>query len=246
MIKIRRQCHILEIPVDLVTMREAINQVENFLDKKKSAVIATANAEMIMQAQNDLELKKILQQADLVVPDGAGTVWAAQHLGYAMKERVAGYDLMQEILKQIATSNRREKIYFLGAAPNIAKLAQKKIQEKFPNLNIVGTHDGFFDDDEEKKIIQELIEKKVNVLFVALGVPKQEKFIFKLKNKLTECVFMGVGGSFDVMAGHVKRAPKFIQQARLEWLFRALLQPKRAKRLVVLPKFVWKIFQHKK
>ena len=234
---------ILGVGVNAVTMQEALDRIEKFFEEKKPKIIATANAEMLMRATYDEELKKILNDAELVVPDGAGTVWAAHHLGYQMPERVAGYDLAQELMKRAPEKNRR--IYFFGSAPNVAEKAKLKAEELYPGIKIVGTRNGFFSADDESKIISEIKSAQPDLLFAALGVPKQEKFLAKYKDELNVPVSIGVGGTFDVMAGGMKRAPKWMQRAKLEWLFRAILQPKRAGRLIALPKFVLKVHSSK-
>ena len=136
---------ILGVKVDSVTMAQAVAQVEDYMDERKNVLIATANAEMIMRATHDEELKNILNDAALVVPDGAGTVWAAHHLGYEMPERVAGYDLAQELMR-IAPS-KKQKVFFFGSAPGVAEKAKAKAEELYPGIEIVGTRDGYFKAD---------------------------------------------------------------------------------------------------
>ncbi|MCR5030945.1 MAG: WecB/TagA/CpsF family glycosyltransferase [Selenomonadaceae bacterium] len=225
-------------------MREAVEQAERWMDERRGALIATANAEMIMNATRDEELFEILRSADLVVPDGAGTVWAARHLGYEMPERVAGYDLSQELLRRAPQKNRR--VFFFGSAPGVAEKAKQKAEELYPGISVVGVRNGYFSSEEEPKIIQEIREAHPDLLLVALGVPKQEKWLKKHKDALDVPVSIGVGGTLDVMAGTMRRAPVWMQKAKLEWLFRALLQPKRAGRLLALPKFVFRVHASKK
>lgn len=235
---------ILGVPVAALTMREAVEQAERWMDERRGALIATANAEMIMNATRDEELFEILRSADLVVPDGAGTVWAARHLGYEMPERVAGYDLSQELLRRAPQKNRR--VFFFGSAPGVAEKAKQKAEELYPGISVVGVRNGYFSSEEEPKIIQEIREVHPDLLLVALGVPKQEKWLKKHKDALDVPVSIGVGGTLDVMAGTMRRAPVWMQKAKLEWLFRALLQPKRAGRLLALPKFVFRVHASKK
>ena len=234
---------ILGVQVDAVTMAEAVARVENLIAEKKSSMVATANAEMILNATHDAELKKILNAAELVVPDGAGTVWAARHLGKQMPERVAGFDLVQELMK--ISSARGTKFFLFGAAPGIADKAKLKAEALYPGIKIVGTRNGYFKAEDEPEIISQIKNSRADILLAALGVPKQEKWLFKYKDELKVPVSIGVGGTFDVMAGVVRRAPLWMQKARLEWLFRAMLQPSRAGRLLALPKFVWKVHKQK-
>ena len=220
---------ILGVNVDCITMQQAVDKVDILIKNKTPALVATANAEMLMMATSDIELKNILNSAELVVPDGAGTVWAARHLGYNCPERVAGVDLVTNLL------NKNYRFYFFGAAEGVAL----KAAEKFPN--VVGIRNGFFNSNDEAEIIEDINSKNVDILLVGLGVPKQEKWIFNNLKNLNVPVSIGVGGTFDVLAGNVKRAPRWMQQAKLEWLFRAMLQPSRAGRLIALPKFVFKV-----
>lgn len=234
---------ILGVKVASLTMSEAVAVVESFIDKRAGALIATANAEMIMNASRDEELHRILNSAELVVPDGAGTVWAARMLGYDMPERVAGYDLVQELLSRAPKNDHR--VFFFGSSPGIADRAKRRAEALYPRLKIVGTRNGYFKETDEASIIREINEAEPDLLIVALGVPKQEKWIEKHRNELRVPVSIGVGGTLDVMAGEVKRAPVWMQKAKLEWLFRALLQPSRIGRLAALPKFVMKVFEQK-
>ena len=233
---------ILGVNVDSVTMAQAVERVEQLIAAKKNSIVATANAEMLLRATNDDELKNILNAAELIVPD-AGTVWAARHLGYEMPERVAGFDLVQELMK-IAPS-KGYKFFLFGSAPTIADKAKLKAQELYPNIKIVGTRNGYFTAADEAEIIAQIKNSKPDILLAALGVPKQEKWLAAHKDELKVPVSIGVGGTFDVMAGVVKRAPKWMQRAKLEWLFRAMLQPSRAGRLIALPKFVFKVVNSK-
>ncbi len=235
---------ILGVPVASLTMAQAVAQAERWMDERTGALIATANAEMIMNATRDEELMEILRAADLVVPDGAGTVWAAHHLGHAMPERVAGYDLTQALLKRAPEKNRR--VFFFGSAPGVAEKAKRKAESLYPGIRVVGVRNGYFSEADEPGIIREIREAKPDLLLAALGVPKQEKWLKKHKDELGVPVSIGVGGTLDVMAGTAKRAPVWMQKAKLEWLFRGILQPKRAGRLLALPKFVFRVHQSKK
>ncbi len=238
------QVNILGVNVDAVTMAEAVAHVTAAMDVRANVMIATANAEMIMRATHDEELRDILNAAALVVPDGAGTVWAARHLGHAMPERVAGYDLAQELLRRAPAEGRR--IYFFGAAPGVAEKAKEKAEQLYPGIEIVGVRNGFFSPADNAAIIAEIREARPDLLLVALGVPKQEKWIAAHLAELDVPAAIGVGGTLDVMAGVMKRAPYWMQKAKLEWLFRGLMQPKRAGRLLALPKFVLKVHASRK
>ena len=230
---------ILGVNVDAMTMAESVAQIETYMAGEEPVMIATANAEMIMRATQDEELRGILNRAAIVTADGAGTVWAARHLGYEMPERVAGYDLAQQLMKESVKQGQR--IYFFGSAPGVAEKAKVKAEQLYPGIQIVGTRDGYFTEADEPAIIEDIKAKHPHLLLVALGVPKQEKWLAKHQAELGVPVAIGVGGTLDVMAGVMKRAPLWMQKAKLEWLFRGMLQPKRAGRLLALPKFVLKV-----
>ena len=185
-------------------MEEARNLAFKCIDEGRAASIATANAEMVMRAQTDRELAHILQHADLVVPDGAGVLWAAEQQGKKFKERVTGVDLACSLLQEAAA--RQTAVYLFGGAPGIAEQAAANVQQQLESLNIVGTHSGFFSADEEQGIIEDIRSKGTRILLVALGVPKQEKWISEHLYELGPCVCMGVGGTFDVLAGKAGRS----------------------------------------
>lgn len=241
---VRKQIPVLDVMIDAVSMPEAVRVVENFIAERKTRFIATANAEMVMLAQTDAELAGILNHADLVIPDGAGVVWAARYHHHAMPERVAGYDLVQHLLDKSARSGYR--VYFFGGAPGVAEQARLYAQERYPGVKVVGVRDGYFAAEDEPEIINNIKLCKPDILFAALGVPKQEKWLIRNLAELEVPVSIGVGGTFDVMAGVVVRAPLWMQKANLEWLYRLLSQPHRALRMLALPRFMLKVIASKK
>lgn len=241
---VRNRVAVLNVMIDVVTMKEAVNVVKGFILQKKSHLVVTPNAEMIMMANQDKQLADIINHADLVVPDGAGVVWAARYQGDSMPERVAGYDLVQNLL--VEATKEKYTIYMLGGAPGIAEKAKQIAQERYPGVQIVGTRNGFFTKEEEPDIISNIRACQPDILLVALGVPRQEKWLNEYKEQINVPVSIGVGGTFDVMAGAVRRAPIWMQHANLEWLFRLLSEPKRAIRMLALPRFVMKVVASKK
>lgn len=234
---------VLNVMIDAVTMSEAVEVLESYIAESKQHLVATANAEMVMMAQKDKELARILSKADLVVPDGAGVVWAARYKGFEVPERVAGYDLVQCFLARAA--KQKYRIFLFGGAPGIAEQAKITAENRYPGVQIVGTRNGFFTEETEEAVIEEINASGANVLLVALGVPKQEKWLSRNLGKLSVALAIGVGGTFDVMAGTVKRAPLWMQRANLEWLFRLGLQPQRALRMLALPSFVMRVITQK-
>lgn len=234
---------VMDIRIHAVTMKEALAFAEERTMEGKPSMIATANAEMIMIAQEDRDLARILNGADLVVPDGAGVLWAGEQLGTPFPERVTGADLTVELLKRASAMNW--PVYFLGGNPGVAAKAAKKFMEEHGSFSLVGCHDGYFNEEEEKKIIEDIKKSGAKLLFAGLGVPKQEKWLYAHREELG-LLSMGIGGVFDVMSGNLKRAPLWMQRNRLEWAYRLYLQPSRIGRMMALPRFMRAVKKWKK
>jgi len=230
---------ILGVRIDEVDMETAVEKAKEFLESDKINMIFTPNPEFIVNADKDEEFKFILNSSSLNIPDGNGIVWASNKMKKPLKERVAGYDFIHKMFD--FGKNKNISFYFLGARPGIAEKAKDKLKEKYEGIKIVGTHDGYFDIDEEESIVKEINKSNPDILLVALGSPKQEKFIYKHKDKLKCKIAIGVGGCFDVISGEVKRAPKIFIKLKLEWLYRGLTDVKRFKRLTAIPKFMIKV-----
>lgn len=229
----RNTVNILGIPIDNVSMDEALNVVKGFLSEDRVHTVYTPNSEIMMAAQRDPELKKILCEADLLVPDGAGVVLASKINGCPLKERVAGFDLTNMLFSDEAA--KAVNFFFLGGKPGVAEEAYKNLLDRKININVVGIRNGYFTKDEEEEIIRQINDSNTDVLLVALGAPKQEKWIHANKEKLKVKVCIGVGGTFDVLAGRAKRAPVFFQKHGLEWLYRLYKEPWRFVRMLDLP-----------
>lgn len=235
----RNRIAVLNVMIDVVTMKEAVCRVEQFIVMQKPHLVVTPNAEMIMLANEDNYLAQIINNADLVVPDGAGVVWAAHYNEDVMPERVAGYDLVQNLLSVAAT--KKYRIYMLGGAPGIVDKAKQVAEKRYLGVTIVGTHHGFFAKKDELEIVSDIKACHPDILLVALGIPRQEKWLSEYIKQINAPVAIGVGGTFDVMAGIVRRAPLWMQNAKLEWLYRLISEPKRAIRMVALPRFVMRV-----
>jgi len=206
-----------------------------------SGQVVTINPEMISYASKNHEFTNIIQSAQLVVPDGIGVEIGLRILGYKVR-RIAGIELARELINIFAKENK--SIAFVGARPEIINNAVKNLKNEIENINIIYAKDGYFTDDNE--IYNELKEKQPKLLLVAMGSPKQEEFIYKLKDLLPDTLMIGVGGSFDVWAGTVKRAPVIYQKIGLEWLYRTIKEPKRFKRIFpTLPLFILKVIKEK-
>lgn len=228
---------VMDIPFDNVTMAEALDAAERLIARKSAAYGVTPNAEIVYETMDNDELRKIVCQADLVLPDGAGVVLGAKILGTPLKEKVAGIDFAHGLMDRFKGTDKT--FYFLGSKPGVAEEAARKMQEKYPGLNICGTADGYFQDDGP--VVDAINEKKPDILFVCLGAPKQEIFMANHKQELQVGLMMGLGGSLDGFAGNVKRAPKWMIRLNLEWLYRLLKEPRRLGRMMRLPKFLWRV-----
>ncbi|MCX7749070.1 MAG: WecB/TagA/CpsF family glycosyltransferase [Clostridia bacterium] len=232
----RNTVDVLGVPVDNVTMQGALEKLKTFLSENKNRAVYTPNAEIMMAAQRDPSLKHVLKNADLLVADGAGVVLASKVLKPKLPERVAGFDLVKNSFSIFAS--QKVKYYLFGGKPGIAEEAAANIMKDYPGIEIVGVRDGYFSKDQENKIIHDINASGADILLVALGAPKQEKWIHEHKDLLKVKVCIGVGGSLDVFAGRVKRAPRFFQKNGLEWLYRLIKEPWRFKRMLDLPRFI--------
>lgn len=227
---------ILGAPVDRVTMAQTLAILESFVADRRPHMVVTADASGLVTAQTDPEHLEIIREADLVTPDSVGVMWAAKKRGEPLPERVSGVDLVDKICALSADKGYR--IYFLGAAPGVAELAAEKLRLKHVGCNIVGARHGYFPAESDEVVAREVAEFKPDFLFVAMGIPRQEKFIKATMGIIGAAVSIGVGGSFDVFSGRAKRAPVLVQKIRMEWAWRLLLNPKKFAKVKTLPKFV--------
>ena len=227
---------VLGVGFDNVTMDEAVARCEEMLNSNTSNLIVTPNPEIVMKAKDDEEYKNIINSASMVIPDGIGIIKGANILGTPLKERVAGYDLICNLLEKYKDGSKT--FYFWGSKPGIAEIAKQKMEEKYPNIKIIGVDDGYFDDNKKEEIINKISELKPDILLVGIGAPKQERLINSLiPNKIFK-IAIGCGGSLDVLSGTVKRAPKLFIKLHIEWSWRLIKQPTRIGRMMILPKFL--------
>lgn len=224
---------ILGVRIDRVDMQGAFEKAISFLDKNKPSAIYTPNSEIIYMARNDEEFKKVLNSSSLNTADGIGVVYASRILKEPISERVPGYDLAVKLLPYM--NENKLKLFLFGGKEGIAKKAKENILADYPDIDICGTENGYFDSSDE--IIKKINDAKPNFVFVCLGAPKQEKWIYDNKEKLDCKVLMGIGGSLDVFAKEAKRAPKFFIKLNIEWLYRLIKNPSRIGRMMALPKF---------
>jgi N-acetylglucosaminyldiphosphoundecaprenol N-acetyl-beta-D-mannosaminyltransferase len=226
---------ILNVRIDQINMHRAIEMIEGFIQSGSPHIVVTADASAVVIAQNDEEFRQIVNNADLVTPDSTGIMLASRWYKTPLTEKVSGVDLTVELCALAA--KKGYPIFLLGSAPGVTDDAAENLKQRFPGLIVAGTHHGFFESDEE--VVQEIAASGAKILFVAMGIPKQEKWIAKYMDRLGIGVAMGVGGTFDVLSGRVKRAPEWMRRHGLEWVHRLASNPKKISKVATLPKFLW-------
>ena len=219
----------MNITVDNLTMKESLAYIDQLIRQRKNAYVVTPNVDHIVKLETDKELQEIYEHADLVLTDGKPLIWISKLYGKPIKEKVSGSDLFPLLCRLSAQKGYR--MFFLGAAEGVADKAVECLKRKYEGLEVCGTYSppkGFENNPDETDYIIESIQKlNPDILIVALGCPKQEKFIYKYKERLNVPISLGLGASLDFEAGHIKRAPKWMRESGLEWFFRILQDPKR-------------------
>lgn len=238
--------NILGVKIDNSVKSEVLQKISGFLQFDKSHQIVTVNPEFIMAAQYDDEFRAILNKADLSVADGVGIKFAARRFGQRLKERITGMDLVEEIARLAEQLNK--SIYLLGGKHQVAEKTALKLLEKYPKLKIAGFESGYrhwWWKLSDEKIVSHIRRSQTDILFVAFGHPKQEKWIYHHLPKMPLVkLAMGVGGAFDYISGHVKRAPKWMRDLGLEWLYRLIRQPWRLPRIMTaVVRFSWAVLR---
>lgn len=211
--------------VDNLSMKETIMVVDEYIQKQIPLHLMGINADKINALQNNARLRKIVNECKVINADGASVVWASKVLNKPLKERVAGIDLMCELLR--LAEKREYSIYLLGARQEVVEKTKEAIQAKHPRLKIAGIRNGYFPEKEWQEIGRDIIQKHPQIVFVGITSPLKEYLVEFLQNMNVNCVFMGVGGSFDVLSGRIPRAPKWVQNIGMEWLFRVIQEPGR-------------------
>lgn len=237
----RNTVRILGVDIDNIDIEEAGQITKELVEtsNKSCKMVVAPNTEFIMMAQKDEEFFDILKSADLATPDSVGVMLGGKFQKKPFKQRIPGQAYFRKVLEIGEKENW--SFYLLGGKDDVAKIAVDNLKKVYPNINIVGYHEGYFELDGEEKVIQEINKLKPNVLFVAMGAPLQEKWIAKYKNDLKVDVAAGQGGTFDYEAGRIRRAPKVFQKLGIEWLWRLFLQPSRFIRMLALPVYLFKI-----
>lgn len=229
------------------TLDDIVKVLEENLKGDKLKTIYTPNTEIVMAAKDDKKLRDLINEGDIVIPDGIGLIYASRIKKKPLKERVTGFDTSIKLL-EIANKNGYS-LYLLGGKEGVAKTAAENISKNYPNIKISGFHHGYFkgshlgieNQAEEKEIIYEINKLNPDIIFVGLGFPKQELWIHANKDKIKARVIIGNGGVMDILSGNSKRAPEIYQKLGLEWLYRLIKEPSRIKRQLVLPKFMLKV-----
>ena len=229
---------VLDLPVHLST--DYTSSLVSLVRSGQGGHVVTLNAEMAMLARREEQLAQIIHRADLVVPDGAGVVWALKRMGREVR-RCAGIDLVEAALEPLGRSGAR--VYLLGAAPGVTATVAEQWTRRYPGLVVSGYRDGFFGQADEDIVVAGVQQADPTLVLVGLGVPKQEYWIERVRTRLHRVVFVGVGGSFDIWAGTKERAPRWLRENYLEWLYRLYREPWRAGRMMALPKFALAILR---
>ena len=235
---------ILGVEVDKITKKEALEKFVELMDGEGRSLIVTPNPEIILSAEKDPQLKDLLNNAAMAIPDGISLVIVSKQLGQPLEERVTGIDFTHSALEWCAANGR--KVYFLGSKPGIAEKAAENMMTEIPGLQIVGARDGYFKAEEEEDVARSIAETGAEFLCVALGAPKQEFFVEKYKDILNVKAAVGIGGSLDVWSGTLQRAPEFYCKHGLEWLYRLIQEPSRFKRMAKIPMLFIKVMFSKK
>lgn len=225
------------VPVDNVSLNYALSRVSGWVTHlERAEMIVTPDALALLRSRKDERYKEIIRSAGLVLPDGTGLIWALRFLGNPVQSRLPGVDFMEQLCRQAAGEGW--PVYFLGGKPGIAKKAAENLTLKYPGLRVVGVRDGYFGQEDEGALIDEIRDSQARLLFVGLGVPRQEYWLYDALPEIGNIIGMGVGGSMDVFSGELRRAPAVWQRCGMEWLYRLIQEPWRWRRVAKLPIFV--------
>lgn len=238
--------HIINTKVHNLSMQETLQRVDLAICEKKQLHHTVVNAGKIVAMQEDVNLRKSVNEADIINADGQAVVWAAKFLKKPIKERVAGVDLMDNLVRMAAEKNY--KVYLLGAKEEVVLRLKQIYTEKYGKELVAGYRNGYFKKEDEAEIVKDIVASGAQMLFVAITSPIKENFLYKYREALRQVNFiMGVGGSFDVFAGEVKRAPTWMQEIGMEWFYRVLQEPKRMWRryLIGNSKFIYLVFKER-
>lgn len=220
-----RRTEFLGAPMHMLTMAETLALATEAMIEKKPIHHTVINVAKLVNMRSNAELRRDVSEADLINVDGAGVVWGARLLGIRIPERVAGVDIMENLFRICA--ERGFKPFLLGAEAHVLEAVKRRLGRDYPGLIVAGAQDGYFEPDDEENVIAAVNASGADCLFVAMPTPRKERFLHRYRGTLVPSFVMGVGGSFDVYGGKVRRAPKLVQAAGLEWLYRVLQEPRR-------------------
>lgn len=238
--------HLFKTKVHNLSMQETLSYIEKAILNEKQLHHTVVNAGKIVAMQTDIQLRQSVNEADIINADGQAVVWASKILNQPLKERVAGVDLMGNLVAMAA--EKGYKIYLLGAKEDVVSKLTTQYKQKYSEELVAGYRNGYFTKDEEPQIVKDIAASGAHILFVAISSPKKENFLYEHREALKDLNFiMGVGGSFDVFAGKVKRAPEWMQNIGLEWFYRFAQEPKRMWKRYLLgnSKFIYMLFKEK-
>lgn len=221
----KKRVSFLGVNIDPLTLSQTVNLVRTYIIDKIPLHLIGVNADKINICHKDVEMLRLVNSCGLINADGASVVLGSKIMGLSIPERVAGIDLMQSLIAMCAQENY--SVYFLGAKQDVVTKTVKEFQKRFPTLRIAGSHDGYFEKKEWSGIASLLIKEKPDIVFIGITSPTKEYLAEFLQGQGVDSVLMGVGGSFDVFSGKIKRAPLWMQKSNLEWLFRVMMEPKR-------------------
>lgn len=233
--------NLLGCPIDCLSMNQTVEQIEQFVKGRNPRQHVVVNVAKIVKIQNDHDLRKIISSCDLINADGMPIVWASKLLGNPLPCRVAGVDLFQNLVKLCAEKGYRP--FFFGARERVVEKVVQEFKTKYPDLEVAGYRNGYYSAEKEAGIAEMIRDSKADMLFVGFSSPKKEKFLKRWMDTMKVPFCMGVGGSFDIVAGRTKRAPKWIQKYGMEWFYRILQEPRRMWRRYAKtnPVFVWMV-----
>jgi N-acetylglucosaminyldiphosphoundecaprenol N-acetyl-beta-D-mannosaminyltransferase len=238
----RGEClFILGVRVDVITFDRALARIEDFIASGHPHQVVTVNPEFVMAAQSDQKFQHIINASALALPDGVGVWWASRHAGQPLPEWIPGVDLVERLVA--LSAKRGYRLYFLGAMPGVADRAVEVLCGRYPGLVVAGTYGGSPRPEDEEGIIAQIRAARPHILLVAYGAPAQDHWINRNLYRLGIPVCIGVGGSFDYIAGVHPRAPRWLRQLGLEWLHRLITQPWRWRRMLALPRFAWRVLR---
>lgn len=233
---------ILGQPIDVISLEEALYIIESCLKNSNQLKIVTLNPEMVILAEKNIEFQAAINNANLIIPDGTGIIWALKKQGLTSAKRIPGIELTERILD--IGDNLKKKVAIFGSKKQVLELATCNLKHKFSNINFVKAIHGYQSKDKDSEVADEIAKEFPDIVIVALGTPRQEIWINKYAKLFPRSILIGVGGSLDIFSGKKKRAPKWLRDCNLEWLYRMITEPKRTVRILrSLPLFVWKILR---